>query len=186
MHAEEPKLADGELVRLSTEGSREAFSLLVTRYARTVRAVFLARLGRHRDLEDMVQETFLRAFRGLSRLQQRDRFAPYLHRIAQNLSVDHLRRPSRQARSLDEVDLEPVAATATGDPDEDRMQRLRQQVGRLPEALREAVLLFYFENLSYAQMAQLLGVTEAAVNQRLSRARRRLRDGLGVNAEQSP
>ena len=59
-------------------------------------------------------------------------------------------------------------------------------VGRLPECLREAVLMFYFEKMSYARIAEVLGVTEAAVNQRLSRARRSLRMNLGVGAEQTP
>ena len=74
----------------------------------------------------------------------------------------------------------------TPDEREERLSKLRQMVGRLPESLREAVLMFYFEKMSYARMAEVLGVTEAAVNQRLSRARRSLRMSLGVGAEQTP
>ena len=185
MHAVTPQPADHELVRLSLQGSREAFGLLVTRYARTVRAVCLSRLGHHRDLEDVVQESFLRAYHGLSRLKDSDRFGNYLHRIARNLSVDRLRRVDRNAVSLDEVDLQPHVLR-TPDEREERLGKLRQMVGRLPECLREAVLMFYFEKMSYARMAEVLGVTEAAVNQRLSRARRSLRMSLGVGAEQTP
>ena len=185
MHVVEPESEDQELVLLSLQGSREAFGLLVTRYARTVRAVCLARLGQHRDLEDVVQDSFLRAYHGLRRLKDGDRFGPYVHRIAGNLSVDRLRRQDRNMKSLDEVDLQP-RLSKTPDEREERLVRLRNMVGRLPECLREAVLLFYFEKMSYTRMAEVLGITEAAVNQRLSRARRRLRDGLGVEAEQTP
>jgi RNA polymerase sigma-70 factor (ECF subfamily) len=183
VHAQEPQPTDKELVQLCRQQSREAYGLLVTRYARTVRAIFLARLGRHRDLDDMVQETFLRAYKGLERLQDGSRFAPYLHRIAQNMAVDQLRRRQRREVSLDEIDLE---APETEVEDDERMRRLRSMVGRLPEALREAVFLFYFEEMSYARMASALGITEAAVNQRLSRARKKLRTSLGVTAEQGP
>ncbi len=179
MQTTESQPTDDELVRLSLQGSREAFGLLVSRYARTVRGVLLARVGRHRDLDDMVQDTFLRAFHGLPRLRSERSFPSYLHRIAHNLCIDHIRRRDRQPASLDEVDLEPQAASPS-EEGEDRLRRLREGVGRLPEALREAVLLFYFEDMSYARMAEVLGVTEAAVNQRLSRARRKLRASLGV------
>ena len=184
MDVVEPEPKDHELVRLSLEGSREAFGLLVTRYARSVRAVCLARLGQHGDLEDVVQDSFLRAYHGLPRLKDGERFGPYVHRIARNLSVDRLRRHDRHMKSLDEVDLQPELRRVPDERDE-RLAKLREMVGRLPECLREAVLLFYFEKMSYTRMAEVLGITEAAVNQRLSRARRRLRIGLGVGAEQA-
>lgn len=171
-------------MQLSRAGSREAFGLLVTHWSRTVRAVCVARTGHHRDLDDIVQETFLRAYRGLNRLQDGTRFGPYVLRIAKNLCVDRLRR-ARRSVSLDEVELEPPPASSH-DEKEERLVALRRQVGRLPEAMREALLLFYFEDLSYAQMADALGITEAAVNQRLSRARAQLRAQLGVGMEGRP
>ncbi len=185
MHVQDPQPADAELVRLSLQGSRDAFGVLVVRYAKTVRGTILARLGQHRDLDDMVQETLLRAYHGLARLKDPRRFGPYVHRIAQNLAVDRLRKRGKSTVSLDEVRLEPEVADAgpAGTPEDERRHRLRSMVGKLPEALREAVLLFYFEEMSYAGMAKRLGITEAAVNQRLSRARRRLRSGMGVGTE---
>ena len=105
-----------------------------------MRATFLARIGRHRDLDDMVQETFLRAYKGLGRLQDTGCFPPYVRRIAHNMAVDHLRRRRRET-PLDEVNLEAPDAEPEVDA---RMAQLRAMVGRLPEALREAVFLFYF------------------------------------------
>lgn len=167
-------------------GSREAFGLLVVRHSRSVRAVCIARLGRCSDLDDLVQEAFLRAYGGLSRLQDHARFAAYLHRIAHNLCVDRLRRPGQQPVAVEDVELAmPVELPPTGDLREERLDRLRQQVGRLPLVLREAVLLFYFEQKGLAEIGAMLGITEAAVNQRLHRARLQLRQVLGGTEEVS-
>ncbi|MBK8095470.1 MAG: RNA polymerase sigma factor [Planctomycetes bacterium] len=171
---------DLDLVHQTLDGSREAYGLLVVRYSRSVRATCLARVGWVDDLDDMVQETFLRAFRGLSRLQDPARFAAYVHRIAQNISVDRLRRTGKEPVALDELELEPERQpSAATDIREERLARMRKLVGRLPEALREAVLLFYFEQKSHAEIAAMLEVTEAAVNQRLHRARLHLKQAFG-------
>lgn len=151
----------------------------MVRYSRSVRATCLARLGSVDDLDDLVQETFLRAYQGLARLKDQSRFGAYVHRIAQNICIDRLRRQPKPLRSLDEVDLcEPPAPGSLTDVREERLVQLRQMVGRLPEALREAVLMFYFEELTHAEIAERLGVTDAAVNQRLHRARQALRQHL--------
>lgn len=148
----------------------------MVRYSRSVRARCLAKLGLRDDLDDLVQETFLRAFQGLHRLEDPCRFGAFVHRIAHNICIDRLRRRGREAVSLDEVELAPPPEPgAQLDVREERLAQLRRHVGRLPEALREAVLLFYFEEKSHAEIAELLGVTEAAVNQRLHRARQSLK-----------
>ena len=171
-------------MRQSLLGSHEAFGLLVVRFSRSVRAVCVARIGRSSDLDDLVQESFLRAFRGLNRLEDHARFGAYLHRIAHNLCVDRLRRPGHEPVAVEDVDLVmPVEQAATADIREERLDRLRQQVGRLPLALREAVLLFYFDQRSLAAIGEMLGITEAAVNQRLHRARLQLRQVLGERGE---
>ena len=169
---------DRALVRQTEAGSREAFGLLVVRYSRSVRATCMARLGLVSDLEDLVQETFLRAYQGLTRLKDRSRFGAYVHRIAQNICIDRMRRRGKPQLSLDEVDLDPPREPGVADVREERLGRLRVLVGRLPEALREAVLLFYFEERTHAEIASQLGVTEAAVNQRLHRARQSLKQAF--------
>lgn len=169
---------DEALVRQTLAGDHDAFGRLVAGHARTVRALCLARLGFHQDLDDLVQETFVHAYQGLDRLREPGRFAAYLARIAQNLCVDRLRRTGRAGQTLDVVEFDPPAPHDPG-PDPDRLALLRRHIGRLPEALREAVLLFYFEQRSYAEIAGGLGITEAAVNQRLHRAKAALREALG-------
>ncbi len=170
--------ADPILVDQARSGSREAYGLLVVRYSRSVRALCHARIG-SAEADDVVQETFLRAFQGLGRIEDPNRFGAYVHRIAQNICIDRLRRSRKAARSLDEVDLQPPAEPGQAtDLREERLTQLRRLIGRLPEALREAVLLFYFETLSHAEIAARLGVTEAAINQRLHRARQNLKQAF--------
>jgi RNA polymerase sigma-70 factor (ECF subfamily) len=169
-----------DLVRQSILGSREAFGLLVVRWSGSVRALCLARTGRHAELDDLVQEAFLRAYRGLARLEDPARFGAYLHRIAHNICVDRLRRSGREPAATDEVDLaQPLPRSEVADVRAERLERLRRQVGRLPLALREAVLLFYFDERPMAEIGAMLGISEGAVNQRLHRARQQLRQTMG-------
>lgn len=155
--------------------------MLVLSYSKLVRAICAARIGTE-DVDDAVQEIFLRAYRGLCRLEDGSKFRAYLCQIARNHCIDRLRsRLGNQTVSLDEVALEPADPRGQDDDPSrtERLQQLRREVGRLPESQREVLLLFYFERLSYADMAAALGITEAAVNQRLSRARQRLRTACG-------
>lgn len=104
-----------------------------------------------------------------------------MHRIAHNICVDRIRRSGKEPVTTDEVDLAiPTPSGQVADIREERLERLRRQVGRLPLALREAVLLFYFDQKSMAEIAAMLSITEGAVNQRLHRARLQLKQSFGV------
>ena len=184
MQAPNPHTKDDALVRQSILGSHEAFALLVVRHSRSVRALCMARAGRCSELDDLVQESFLRAYRGLRRIDAPDRFGAYLHRIALHVCADRVRRRRPSGVPVDAVELAVSAPDgAERDVREERLERLRRQVGVLPLALREAVLLFYFEQRNAAEVGALLGITEGAVNQRLHRARTHLREGLGLVEE---
>ena len=172
---------DEQLVSATLTGSHEAFGMLVERYARTVRALCIARLGLSPDLDDLVQDVFVRAYQGLGRLASKSAFCGYLRTIATNLCIDRIRRRRTGAMSLDQVDLEPQAPEP--DAEDERLQRLRRLLGALPEGLREALLLFYFEERSVAEIATQLGLTEAAIHQRLHRARTQLREAFDVRRE---
>jgi len=177
---------DHDLVQQTLDGRREAYGLLIVRYSRSIRATCMARVGLASDLDDLLQETFLRAYQGLSRLKDHDRFGAYVHRIAGNICVDRLRRgrTRKDHVPLEEVQLEPPHEPGLAfDVREERLIRLRQLVGRLPETLREAILLFYFEQRSHADIAGQLAITEAAVNQRLHRARQFLKQAFDGAAE---
>ncbi len=182
VHDDTSELKDEDLVSQTLLGNHEAYGFLVLKYSKAVRSVCLARLGNAQDLDDLVQDCFVRAWNGLKRLKEHSHYSHYLRRIARNICIDQLRKRGQEQLSLDEIELDPTDnSPAPGEAaveEDDRLPRLRQAVGGLPEALREAIFMFYFENLSLKQMSEQLEITEASVSQRLGRARQRMRERL--------
>jgi RNA polymerase sigma factor (sigma-70 family) len=165
-------------------GDHAAYGRIVAACQNTVTAVALAITRDVSASEDIAQEAFLNAWQHLERLHNPDSFLPWLRQIARNLARDHLRRYRDQP--LDGPNAELVLAMAA-DPGPQPMQKLLEDehettaaelIAALPEDSRETLLLFYREGQSSQQVATLLGITDAAVRKRLSRARQLVRDDL--------
>ena len=166
------------------DGDHAAYGRIVAGCQNTVTAVALAITRDVQASEDIAQEAFLNAWQHLDRLHNPDSFLPWLRQIARNLARDHLRRHRQQP--LDGANAELALAMAA-DPgpqpmhrvlDEEREAAAAELIAALPEDSREALLLFYREGQSSQQVAILLGITDAAVRKRLSRARQQVRDDL--------
>jgi RNA polymerase sigma factor (sigma-70 family) len=166
------------------EGDRAAFGRIVAACQNTVTAVALAITRDVSASEDIAQDAFLTAWQQLKRLQNPTSFLPWLRQIARNLARDHLR--ASRHRPLDGEGAE-IAIELAADPsptpmqqhEEDERERAAVElISALPEDSREALLLFYREGQSSQQVALLLGLSDAAVRKRLSRARQGLRDDL--------
>src|SRR5262245_1728188 len=130
--------------------------------------------------DDLCQEAFLRAFRKLSMLRDPDRFPAWLFKIAGNTLRDHLRREARRRKRITFVpDLEDVdRPVAPGDPlaKEEAAEKLLEAIRELPRKLRDPLLLRHSKDLSYREIARILGISENAVQVRVFRARRKLRE----------
>jgi RNA polymerase sigma factor (sigma-70 family) len=166
------------------EGDRAAFGRIVAACQNTVTAVALAITRDVPTSEDIAQEAFLTAWQQLKRLQNPTSFLPWLRQIARNLARDHLR--ASRHRPLDGEGAE-IAIELAADPSPTPMQQHEEDereraaielISALPEDSREALLLYYREGQSSQQVAILLGLSDAAVRKRLSRARQSLRDDL--------
>ena len=166
--------SDGDLVRRAQEGDRSALDALLTAHVGSVRACVLTVLGPTSDLEDLVQEALLRAVEGLGRVRDPERFGPWIRTLTRHLCVDRIRRKKPTPAPLDAV-AEPSARPEELPPEHND---LWGAIGSLPEKLREAIVLFYVSELSYAEIATRLEITPAAVNRRLTRARDTLRQRL--------
>ncbi len=129
--------------------------------------------------EEMAQEAFLRAYRGLSQWRKDAVFSTWLFALATNLYRSELRRIPAQSVSLDEIP-EPADARASdgGLEDQDRDLAVRRAVGALPAKYREALILFYFHDLDVTTAARSLGLPEGTVKARLFRGREILRGKL--------
>ena len=172
--------SEGDLVRRAQQGDRSALSALLTDHVGSVRACVLTVLGPTPDLEDLIQEALLRAVEGLDRLRDPERFGPWIRTLTRHLCIDRIRRKRPALSSLDGV-AEPAARGEAEPSDHGELWRAIEQ---LPEKLREAIVLFYVSELSYAEIGTRLEITPAAVNRRLTRARSSLRERLaGVKEE---
>jgi len=181
MNDEAERALDGYLVSLVQCGSREAFDRLVRRWTpRLVR--YATRVQGRPDLAaDIVQETWVAAIRGLSRLDDASRFPAWIYSIAHRKSVDGIRLRQRQRRLLDSVGAEAVVASSgnqdCADPGD--QSDLATAISRLNREQREVVHLFYGEDLGIDDIASILNVPAGTVKSRLHHARESLKHHLG-------
>jgi RNA polymerase sigma-70 factor, ECF subfamily len=170
-----------ELVIQARDGDRAAFAELIRLHERTALAVAYGSLGDASAAGDVTQEAFLRAWQRLGELEEPARFAAWLTRIVRNLSADQRRRRSlQQFESVEMLGaIEPCRADPTADLDQAEMrQRIDEALQTLDETTRSAVVLRYYEGLPSKRIGELLNLSPAAVDMRLSRARAELRDKL--------
>lgn len=139
---------------------------------------------------DLAQEALLRALRGLHSLQEPEKFGPWLRGIAKRVCLDWLKTRPRAAvpfsvLSRDGRHVEKVGIPGTETPMERQEQEreLHDAVAALPEECREVLLLYYYQDVTYQELAELLSVSSATINARLTRARALLRDRLCAGQE---
>ena len=171
-------------------GDNDAFERLMRKHYRSV-LNFIARfIGTAEVAEDLTQEVFLRIYRNRLRYAPKARFRTWMFTIARNLSLNEIRRSTRSGEMITQDDPDLCANASFPHQDDDisgpesdlllqeRRKRVRQAIANLPENQRGAVLLRRFEDLSYAEIAAVLGVSEKAVKSLLSRAKANLRKHL--------
>lgn len=166
-------------------GDQAAYGRIVAACQGGISAIALAMVRDVHSSEDIAQEAFIKAWTSLERLRNPSSFLPWLRQITRNLARDHLRgrRPDQSGADFDVV----LATVADPTPDHDE-QLARQQeeaivadlIDELPAETREILLIYYREGQSSRQVATLLGLQDAAVRKRLSRARQYLREDLLV------
>jgi RNA polymerase sigma-70 factor (ECF subfamily) len=182
--------AEGFSLEALQAGDRVEFSRLVDTYSPNIYRLALKMLDQPQDAEDVLQETFLKAYRGLKNFDGRARLSTWLFRIATNEALMLLRKHKPNFVSIDEPvetedgEQEPVQIVDWCCLPEGEMmskearQHLTDAAVRLPQSLRVVFLLRDIEAMSTQETAEVLGMTETAVKTRLSRARMRLREDL--------
>ncbi|MEO7996449.1 MAG: RNA polymerase sigma factor [Gemmatimonadaceae bacterium] len=174
-------MTDAELVTRTRNGDSEAFSQLVARYYDGCWRFAYRMMGERADVEDVIQETFLRAYLALARYDERDQFRGWLFRILTNQCRNALTSRGRRGRRFiqDEVAIESAAAPPDGPPTGIQDVALTRALAQLDPAQREALLLKYAEGLEYTEMSAMTGVGESALKMRVKRGSERLRALLG-------
>lgn len=176
---------DTALVARARDGDRAAFEELVRRTSRLVYARLYLDTGRRERAEDLLQETYLLAFRSLGRLLDPGGFRPWLLAIAHNVLIDSVRRDTRAKRLAPppaDVPLALVPSSAPSPPEAAHRDELRQRVltvlRSLPDEYRLPLTLRYITGADYETIGGQLGLTNGALRGLLHRGLKMLRDRL--------
>lgn len=167
---------DTVLVRRTLAGDQEAFASIVEKYKDPVFNVAYRMLGNPTEAEDVAQEAFVRAYTQLHTYQEGRRFSTWLLSIASHLAIDQLRRRRFLALPLENAPfLEWIADLGAG-PEQAALQveasdEMQQVLSALPPKYRAVLVLRYWYDFSYEEIAEMLGLTSALVKARLHRAR---------------
>ena len=175
-----------ELVGLAQQGNRDAVETLLERHELAVFRACRRLLPQGEDVEGAVQETMLRALRGLPRFSGQGSFGGWLVAIAMNFCRDTLRRrrlvPLQPLEPGDDDAMDPIAVVPSAEPGPERVamarqavERLRREVARLPRRQREVFALRFFVGLDLAGIAEALDVDVGTVKTHLHRAVQRVR-----------
>lgn len=192
---------DRAAVAAVKSGDTEAFRVLVDRHKARLYGVLLSLLGDDDLAEELAQETFVKAFAGISNFREDSSFGTWLTQIAIHGARDHRRRMSRMRQrrviSLDAVreakrhELEPADTRRYADPrseveSREEISLVREALAQLPPEYREVLTLKHFEDWSFEQIAEATGDTVGTLKVRAHRARRMLRarlEELGWDAD---
>lgn len=181
---------DRALIERARAGDKQAFRKLVDRHQRRAFAIALALVRDENDAREVVQEAFLRVFRGIDSFQGGSSFFTWLYRIVTNLAIDLMRKPSRREQELDEtreikdeLDIPLLARIDGADPADvvrrgEIRARIQTALDALPPYHRGVIVMREVEGMSYEEMAQAMGVSKGTIMSRLFHARQKLQRAL--------
>lgn len=170
---------EDELIQRILRGETALYARLVERYARAVYTLAFRIVGRAEEAEETVQDIFLRAYDKLDRFGGRSAFSTWLYRIACNTALSRVRRRRQPCSPLDERRLASLSDDEAERMEEwigrqQRLDALNRAVERLAAEERALVTLFYYENRSVGECAEILELTASNVKVRLHRIRKKL------------
>jgi RNA polymerase sigma-70 factor (ECF subfamily) len=161
-------------------GERAAFAALVDAYAKPIFNLAFRMTGNRQDADDLAQETFLRAYRKLKRFDPEKKFFTWLYTIALNIIRNHLKSSPERTARIAEMAHPPSDPVDPANPeglflDREKAQLLEICLQKLPSELKEAVVLRYYQDLSFDEIATITDASVSAVKMRAYRGLERLR-----------
>ena len=159
------------LVRAALEGDRDGFGRLYALYAPLVHGILLARVPRT-EVDDLVQDIFLHAFKKLHTLRESASFGPWIAMIARNRAVDFHRRSRATVEITDDL--------RGSDKQQSKAAEILELIRSLPDAYRETLVLRLVEGMTGPEIAERTGLTAASVRVNLHRGMKLLREKLGT------
>ncbi|MBP6004459.1 MAG: sigma-70 family RNA polymerase sigma factor [Pyrinomonadaceae bacterium] len=177
-------LTDGELIVNAVAGRTDGFEELVRRYQRPITSYVYRMLGNHESALDVTQEVFIKVYNSLHKYSSEYKFSTWLYRIAHNAAIDHMRRNSITAMSIESENadgtfqLQIESRRPSPEQDHERNEwrnEIDAVVKCLPPSYRDLILLRHSRDLSYDEIAQITGLPLGTVKNRLFRAREMMR-----------
>jgi RNA polymerase sigma-70 factor (ECF subfamily) len=181
---------DRELIQRAQGGDQAAFRSLVERHQRRAYAIAMGLVRDENDARELVQDAFLRVYKGLGAFQGGSSFFTWLYRIVTNLAIDLMRKPGRRdaelvdSQTIDEDTEFPLISRIDGSDPMDVMRRqeiaarIQAALDALPPYHRGVILMREVEGMSYEEMAQAMGVSKGTIMSRLFHARQKLQRAL--------
>ncbi|PJX26252.1 RNA polymerase sigma factor RpoE [Advenella sp. S44] len=174
---------DWELVQRVQKGDKKAFDLLVLKYQRKIMGLLARMIGSHSEVEDIAQETFIKAYRAIPQFRGESAFYTWLYRIAINTARNWLSSSDRKLSYPDTLEnkdgetfshsdnLIDIATPESSMVTQEIVQTVNEAIESLPEDLRMAIVLRELEGLSYEEIAQAMACPVGTVRSRIFRAR---------------
>jgi RNA polymerase sigma-70 factor (ECF subfamily) len=168
-------LSEKEILEVVKKGDKEAYGMIVKRYMHSAYYVALGLVHNQQDALDVSQDAFIKAFRKIKMFDTRMPFFPWFYRLLRNLCIDHLKRKNRTRA----IPLEDVHILTQEKQDRELKETLWKGIEKLPFEQREIVILRYFQQLSYAEIAELVGKPLGTVMSSLFYAKKKLKETVG-------
>jgi len=180
--------SDEELVQRAQQDDDRAFGNLVERYETKVYSLAMKMLRNPEDAEDVLQDTFLRAYRGIKSFQGNSTFSTWIYRITANSALMRLRKKQLPTVSIDDADEREtpinIADWSPGPVEQlltkETQKAMDEAIEALPPEFKQVFILRDVEELSNAEVAEILDLSVAAVKSRLHRARLKVRNRLAL------
>ncbi len=164
-------LSEKEALRLVKRGDRVAYGMIVKNYMKTAYYIALGFVHDHQDALDLSQEAFIKAFRKIRGFNIEKPFFPWFYQIMRNLCLDHLQKSRRRF----EIPLERIQDPGREDKDRDMEKALWKGIMELPFEQREVIILRYFRQFSYKEIAETVGKPIGTIMSSLYYAKKRLK-----------
>ena len=169
------------IIARARRGDADAFEQLVEAYRNQVFRLALRMCGNEADADEVAQEAFLSAWKGLPNFRGESRFSTWLYQLTTHAAIDLLRREKRQAAA---EDIDEITTADDGPSPQQQVERaetqreIRSALMQLPEEYRQVLVLRFMQELSYEEIGQTLKLPAGTVKSRLNRAKAQLKDIL--------
>jgi RNA polymerase sigma-70 factor (ECF subfamily) len=170
-----PSLTETEILVLVKKGNTQAYQLIVQKYMQTAYYIALGFVHNHQDALDLSQDSFIKAFRKIKSFDTGRPFFPWFYRILKNLCIDHFKRVFHR----NEIPLEESLFVSQEKEDKEIKAALWQGINKLPFEQKEMIILRYFREYSYQEIAEITGKPIGTVMSSLHYAKKRLKEVAG-------